>query len=136
MQSHKVRRITSAHAALSLHSLTTRHLTARPSPLRLVGRSVSSRRQIQRLSNRTFTQTVPNPASTMSSERSEDMRPSRPCLRLLCPRLALLLSLMLLAGQGQTTGQMLEARDERGGIVRDDRPPRLGAGVTGQDSAG
>jgi len=101
MQSHKVRRITSAHAALSLHSLTTRHLIARPSSLRVVGRSVSSRRQIQRLSNRTFTQTVPNPASTMSSERSEDMRPSRPCLRLLCPRLALLLSLCSSRGKAR-----------------------------------
>ena len=37
-------------------------------------------------------------ASTTSPERSEDMHPSRPCLYLLCPRLALLLSLMLIAG--------------------------------------
>jgi hypothetical protein len=74
MQSHTVRRITSAQAALSLHSLTTRHLTARPSSLHQAGGSVSSRRQIQvqRLSNGTFT--------------------------LLCPRLALLLRLMLIAG--------------------------------------
>ena len=33
-----------------------------------------------------------------SPEGPEDMRPSRPCECLLCPRLALLLSLMLLAG--------------------------------------
>jgi hypothetical protein len=136
MLSHKIRRITSAHAAFSLHSLTTRHLTARPSSLRLVGRSVSSRRQIQRLSNGTLTQTVPNPASTMSSERSEDMRPSRPCLRLLCPRLALLLSLMLPRGGKARLRARCWRHGMRGGIVRDDRPLRLGAGVTGQDSGG
>jgi hypothetical protein len=61
MQSHTVRRITSAHAALSLHLLTTRHLTARPSSLPQVGGSVSSRRQIQlqRLSNGTLTRPFP-----------------------------------------------------------------------------
>ncbi len=71
MQSHTVRRITSAHAALSLHSLTTRHLTARPSSLPQVGGSVSSRRQIQlqRLSNGTLTQTVPNAGSTQPPRR-------------------------------------------------------------------
>jgi hypothetical protein len=65
MQSHTVRRITSAHAVLSLHSLTTRYLTARPSSPQ-VGGSVSSRRQIQlqRFSNGTLTQTVPNAGST------------------------------------------------------------------------
>ena len=62
------------------------------------GWSVSDRRQIQRLSNGTLTQTVPAPASTTSPERGEDMRPSRPWVRLMCPRLALLLSLMPLAG--------------------------------------
>ncbi len=69
MQSHMVRGITSEHTALLLHSLTTRHLTARPSSLRLVGRSVSSRRQIQRLSNVTLTQTVPNPTSIQPRPR-------------------------------------------------------------------
>jgi hypothetical protein len=71
MQSHTVRRITSAHAALSLHSLITRHLTARPSSLPQVGGSVSSRRQIQlqRLSNGTLTQTVPNAGSTQPRPR-------------------------------------------------------------------
>lgn len=106
MQSRTVRRITSEHAALSLHSLTTRHRTTRPSSLRLVGlpvrgtligRYASSRRQIQRFTtNGILTQTFPNPASTMSPERSEEMRPSRSCLRMLCPRMALFLSLTLL----------------------------------------
>ena len=107
MQSHTVRRITSAHAAFSLHALTTRYLTTRPSSLRpvglpvrgtLVSRYVLSLHQIQRLTNGSLTQTFPNPASTTSPERSEDMCPSRPCLRLLCPHLVLLLSLLLLAG--------------------------------------
>jgi len=35
---------------------------------------------------------------TAPPERPENMRPLRPCLRLLCPRLGLLVSLMLLAG--------------------------------------
>ena len=103
-----VQRLTcSLPAASRLHARTTRHLTTRPSSLRLVGLpvrgtqtgwSVSDRRQIQRFSNGTLTQTVPAPASTTSSERAEDTRPSRPCVRLLCPCLALLLSLMLLTG--------------------------------------
>ena len=42
--------------------------------------------------------TVPDPLSPAPPKRSEDMPPSRPCLRLLCSHLALLLSLMLLAG--------------------------------------
>ena len=42
--------------------------------------------------------TVPDPPSPAPPERPEDMRPSRSCLRLLCSHLALLLSLMLLAG--------------------------------------
>jgi hypothetical protein len=46
----------------------------------------------------TLVWTVPDPPSPAPPERPEDMRPSRPCLRLLCPRLALLLSLMLFAG--------------------------------------
>jgi hypothetical protein len=105
MQSHTVRRITSAHAALSRHALTTRHITTRPSSLCLVGPSVRgtlvsryvlSLHQIQRLTNGSLTQTFPNPASTTSPERSEAMRPSRPCLHLLCSRLALLRSLMIL----------------------------------------
>jgi len=144
MQSHTVRRITSAHAALSLHALTTRHLTTRPSSLRLVdlpvrgtlvSRYVLFLYQIQRLTNGSLAQTLPNPVSTTTPERSEDMRPSRPCLRLLCPSFALLLSLMLppwLAGcdpaspnnapvleshasvGGKTAGQRLEVRVENG----------------------
>ena len=51
------------------------------------GWSVSDRRQIQRLSRGTLTQTVPTPASTTSPERAEDTRPSRLYMRLLCPRL-------------------------------------------------
>ena len=104
MQSHTVRRITSAHAALSLYALSTRYLTTRPSSLRLVdlpargtlaSRYVLFLHQIRRLTNGSLAQTLPNPVSTTSPERSEDMRPLRPCLRLLCSRLALLLSLML-----------------------------------------
>jgi hypothetical protein len=104
MQSHTVRRITSAHAALSLYALSTRYLTTRPSSLRLVDlpvrstlvcRYVLSLHQRQRLTNGSLTQTFANPVSTTSPERSEDMRLSRPCLRLLCPSLALLLRLML-----------------------------------------
>ena len=102
MQSHTVRRITSAHAALSLHSLTTRHLTARPSssssggPVRLVPASDAASQQ--RYPHADRSQSWLDPASTTSPERSEDMHPPRPCPYLLCPRLALLLSLMLLAG--------------------------------------
>ena len=144
MQSHTVRRITSAHAALSLYALSTRHLTTRPSSLHLGGLPVRSTlvsryvlflHRRQRLTNGSLTQTFPNPASTTSPERSEDMRPSRPCLRLLCPSLALHLSLMLLpwlAGcepassnnalvleshasvGGKTAGQRLEVRVENG----------------------
>ena len=144
MQSHTVRRITSAHAALSLYALSTRYLTTRPSSLRpvglpvrgtLVSRYVLSLHQIQRLTNGSLTQTFPNPASTTSPERSEDMCPSRPCLRLLCPSLALHLSPMIppwLAGcdpaspnnapvleshasvGGKTAGQRLEVRVENG----------------------
>ena len=44
----------------------------------------------------TLVWTVPDSPSPAPPERSEDMHPSRPCL--LCPRLALLLSLMLLVG--------------------------------------
>ena len=52
--------------------------------------------QVQRFSDGTLTQTVLAPASTTSPERSEATHPSRPCGRLLCPRLALLLNLVLL----------------------------------------
>ena len=101
MQSHTVRRIRSAHAAVSLQALTTRQITTRSSSFRLMGlpvrgmlvsRYVLSQHQIQRLTNGSLTQTFPNLASTTSPERSEDMRPSRPCLSLLCSRLALILS--------------------------------------------
>ena len=46
----------------------------------------------------TLVWTVPDPPSPAPPERPEDMRPSRPYLRLLCSHLALLLSLMLVAG--------------------------------------
>jgi hypothetical protein len=99
MQSRTVRRITSEHAAFSLHSHTTRHRTARPSSPRLVGLSASVRRQIQLLQQRhphaDRSQSTPDPTSTTSPERFEDMCPSRSCR---CPHLALLLSLMLFAG--------------------------------------
>lgn len=144
MQPHTVRRIISAYAALSLHALTTRYITTRASSLHLadlpvrdtlVSRYVLSLHQLQRLTNGSLTHTFPNPASTTSPERSEDLRPSRPCLRLLCSRLALLLSPMIppwLAGcepaspnnahvlesharvGGKTAGQRLEARGEKG----------------------
>jgi hypothetical protein len=63
-----------------------------------MGRSFTGQCPTQLLSNGTLTQSVPNPASTTSPERSEDMHPSRPCLRLLSPHLVLLLSLLSLAG--------------------------------------
>jgi hypothetical protein len=84
-----------------------RHLPARPSSLRLVGllvrgmqtgRFVSGQHPTQRLSNSTRVRTVPDPPSPAPPERSEAMHPSRPCLRLLCSHLTLLLSLTLLAG--------------------------------------
>lgn len=87
-----------SHPVPSLHSLTTRHLPACLSSLRLVGRFVSARRQIQRLSNGTHTQIAPAPTSTTSPERSKDMRSLHPCMRRRCPRLAQLLSLLLLVG--------------------------------------
>ena len=46
----------------------------------------------------TLVWTVTDSLSTAPPERPEDMRPLRPCLCLLCPRLGLLVSLMLLAG--------------------------------------
>ena len=46
----------------------------------------------------TLVWTVTDSLSTAPHERPEDMCPLRPCLRLLCPRLGLFLSLMLLAG--------------------------------------
>jgi hypothetical protein len=144
MQSHTVRRITSAHAALSLYAPSTRYLTTRPSslcpvglPVRgtLVSRYVFPLHQTQRFTNGSLTQTFPNPASATSPERSEDMCPSQPCLRLLCPSLALLLSPMIppwlascdLASPnnapvleshasvgGKTAGRRLEVRVENG----------------------
>ena len=138
MQSHTVRRITSAHAALSLHALTTRHLTTRPSSLRLVdlpvrgtlvSRYVLFLYQIQRLTNGSLAQTLPNPVSTTTPERSEDMRPSRPCLRLLCPRIRLLLSLMLLAGlagcgpASSDNAPSLESRAGVGGLSLSEQGP-------------
>ena len=76
-----------------VHLLThdSTYLTARPSSLRLMGRSFTGQCPTQLRSNGTLTQSVPNPTSTTSPERSVDMCPSRTCL-------ALLLSLMLLAG--------------------------------------
>ena len=105
MQSHTVRRITSAHAALSLHSL----INSTPNRASIIffirwagpSRSAASDTAIDSVSatapsRRPFPMQA-RPASTTSPERSEDMHPSRPCLYLLCPRLALLLSLMLIA---------------------------------------
>ena len=76
-----------------VHLLThdSTYLTARPSSLRLMGRSFTGQCPTQLRSNGTLTQSVPNPTSTTSPERSVDMCPSRTCL-------ALLLSLMLLTG--------------------------------------
>ena len=68
----------------------------RPSSFRLKAWSVLDRRQIQRVSDGSLTQAVLAPALTTLPERAEDTRPSRLCGRLLCPRLALLLKLMLL----------------------------------------
>lgn len=45
-----------------------------------------------------LTQTSPDPPSHAPPERSEDIRSLRPCLRVLCPRLAWCLSLLLLVG--------------------------------------
>ena len=64
-----------------------RPLTARPAQRRLVGWSVSGHRQPR-----------PGPSQDPSRSLSHPVTPSRPCLRLLCPHLVLLLSLLLLAG--------------------------------------
>jgi len=87
--------IVSAHARLPVctHS-QLRHLTARSARRCLVSWSVSDHRRPRSV----HTKTRPDPISIPSPERPEDMPPARPCLRLLCPHLVLLLSLMLLAG--------------------------------------
>lgn len=65
-----VQRLTcSLPAVTRMYSLTTRHLTVRPSSFRLAGWSVSDRRQIQRISDGTLTQTILAPALTTTSER-------------------------------------------------------------------
>lgn len=63
-----------AHPAPDLHSLTSPSLNARPSPHRLLGRSVSDHRRPRPV----HTKTGPTPASTTSPERSQDMHPSHP----------------------------------------------------------
>jgi hypothetical protein len=92
MQSHTVRRFTSAHAALLLHSLTYTHTltTNRTSIISSSGRAV----RLGPASNAS----AKNPRADRSRspiaappERPVNMRPSQPCL-------AMLLSLMLLAG--------------------------------------
>ena len=88
-------------------SHTTRYLTMRPSSFRLKGLSVSERRKIQRVSDSTLTQAVPAPALTTSPERAEAKRRSRPCGRLVCPRLGLFLRLMLLTRCPVTDWQRL-----------------------------
>jgi hypothetical protein len=80
--------------ALACTHAQLRHLTARPSRRRLVSWSVSDHRQPRPV----HTKTRPDPISTTTPERPEDMRPLRPCLRLLCPHLVLFLSLLFLAG--------------------------------------
>jgi hypothetical protein len=65
------RLICSLPAASRLHSLTTRHLTAQLSSFRLAGWSVSDRRQIQRVSDGTLTQTILAPGLTTTPERVE-----------------------------------------------------------------
>ena len=62
------------------------------------GSSVSVRRQTQRLIHRIRARIAPDPLSIMSSERVEEMRPSRSCLLVRGPRLARLLSLVLFVG--------------------------------------
>src|SRR6267143_6699858 len=70
----------------------------------------------------TLVWTVPDPLSPAPPEKPEDMHPSRPCLRLLCPRLTLLLSLMLLAGvagcgpASSDNAPSLESRASVGGL--------------------
>lgn len=92
MQSHTVRRFTSAHAALLLHSLTYTHTltTNRTSIISSSGRAV-------RLGP-AYNASAKNPRADRSRspiaappERPVNMRPSQSCL-------AMLLSLMLLAG--------------------------------------
>ena len=87
--------IVSAHTRLPTctHS-QLRHLTARPSRRRRVRWSVSDHRRPRSV----HPKTRPDPISTTTPERPEDMRPLRPCLRLLCPHLVLFLSLLFLAG--------------------------------------
>ena len=86
--------INSAHARPPACTHASTYLTARPSRRRLVSWFVSGQRQPRPV----HTKTRPDPISTTSPERSEGMHPSRPCLRLLCPRPLLLMTLMLLAG--------------------------------------
>jgi hypothetical protein len=66
--------------------------------VRLVPASDTATASQQRHPHADHSQCRLDPASTTSPERSEDMHPSRPCLYRLCPRLALLLSQMLIAG--------------------------------------
>jgi len=80
----------------------------------------------------TLVWTAPDSLSTASPERPENMRPLRPCLRLLCPRLGLLVSLMLLAGlagcgpASSDNAPSLESRASVGGTTLSKQGPSPG----------
>jgi hypothetical protein len=77
----------------------------------------------------TLVWTVPDSPPSAPPERPEDMRPSRPCLRLLCSHLVLLLSLMLLAGlagcgpASSDNAPSLESRSSVGGSLLSEQGP-------------
>ena len=101
----------SAHARLPAYNALTTSTSPRASIAASSGELVHlGHRQPRPV----HTKTRPDPISTTSPERSEDMHPSRPCLRLLCPHLVLLLSLTLLAGLAGC------------GPASSDNPPNLG----------
>jgi len=80
----------------------------------------------------TLVWTVTDSLSTAPPERPEDMRPLRPCLCLLCPRLGLLVSLMLLAGlagcgpASSDNAPSLESRASVGGTTLSKQGPSPG----------
>jgi len=123
MQFHRIRRITSAHAALSLHIHKTPN---RASMISSSGQPVRLRASVNAMPQqhhpRADRSRSPSPAPP---EWSEDMRPSRSCL-------ALLLGLMLLAGlagcgsASSDNAPSLESRARVGGP--DYRPEAQGTG--------